>query len=47
MNINEFAVKVAKGEGLKKAVNIAQIKEVLRVANQLLAGALYKAIRQG
>ena len=46
MNINDFAVKVAKLEGGKKSINIAQIKEVLKIVNQLLAGELYKLIRK-
>jgi len=46
MNINDFAVKVSKIEGKKKQVNIAQIKEILKVVNNLLGGALYKLIRK-
>lgn len=47
MTINEFAKIVAKGEGKLKQVNIAQIKEVLRVVNMLLGGnELYKMIRK-
>ena len=46
MKINDFAVAVSKVEGKKKEVNIAQIKEILRVANEKLNGFLYKAIRQ-
>jgi hypothetical protein len=45
MTINEFARQVAKGEGKKKQENIAQIKEQLKVVNQLLGGSLYKLIR--
>ena len=45
MNINEFARLVAKAEGKKKQVDIAQIKEMLRAANQALTGGLYSAIR--
>jgi hypothetical protein len=45
MNINDFAKKVAETEGLKKQVNIAQIKEILKIVNKLLKGALYKTIR--
>jgi len=46
MNINKFAVEVTKLEGKKKQVNIAQIKEVLKVTNKLLGGKLYKLIRE-
>ena len=46
MNINDFSVKVAKKEGGKKSVNIAQIKEILKVVNGLLKGELYKLIRK-
>lgn len=46
MKISEFAVKVAAKEGKKVQVNIAQIKEVLKVANQLSNGKLYEEIRK-
>jgi len=46
MNINDFAVKVSGLEKGKKEVNIAQIKEILKVVNQLLKGELYKLIRK-
>ena len=46
MTINEFATATAINEGLKKQVDIAQIKEILRVINQLLGGSLYKQIRK-
>jgi len=45
MKITDFSVEVAEAEGLKTQVNIAQIKEILRVINQLTYGALYKLIR--
>lgn len=45
MTINEFAVKVCKNEGLKKQVDIAQVKEVLKVVNDLTGGKLYKEIK--
>jgi hypothetical protein len=32
MNMNQVAKKIAINEGLKKAVNIAQIKEILKFA---------------
>lgn len=46
MNINGFAIKVTKAEGGKKQVNIAQVKEILKVINKLLKGGLYKLIRE-
>ena len=46
MTISNFARLITKGEGLKKQVNIAQICEILKVANKLLMGKLYKLIRE-
>lgn len=31
MNLNELAKEIAMHEGLKKSVNIAQIKEILKI----------------
>jgi len=45
MNLNDFARKVAKEEGGSKQVSIAQIKEILRVTNDLLKGALYALVK--
>lgn len=45
MKVTDFALKVAEKEGGKKQVNIAQIKEILKIANELIEGALYKLIR--
>lgn len=45
MNINDFAKKVTKTEGKKKEVNIAQIKEILKIINNLTNGVLYMVIR--
>ncbi len=36
MTIHEFSIRIAKAEGLKKQVNIAQIKEILSVINRLI-----------
>lgn len=47
MNINDFAKQVTLKEGLKVSISIAQVKEVLRIADKLLGGALYRAIRSG
>lgn len=31
MNLNDLAVKVTKAEGLKKSVNIGQVKEIMKI----------------
>lgn len=46
MKISKFSELVAKSEGKKKQINIAQIKEILKVVNDLLDGELYKLIRK-
>jgi hypothetical protein len=45
MKITDFAVEVTNLEGKKKQVDIAQVKEVLKVINILTYGELYKIIR--
>lgn len=45
MNINKFAQKVADDEMGEKEVNIAQIKEILKVVNSLTNGLLYAIIK--
>lgn len=45
MNLNVFAKKVAKKEKGKKQVSIGQIKEILRIANKLTKGLVYKVVR--
>lgn len=45
MNVNDFAKRVTLREGGKKSISIAQVKEVLRIVNDLLGGALYTIIR--
>jgi len=37
LNLNELARKIAKKEGLKKQIDIAQIKEILRITLEELA----------
>ena len=44
MNKNAFAVLVSKKEKGKKEVNIAQIKEIMRVMDKELNGIVYRAI---
>ena len=46
MNINEFCIEISKKEGKKKQVDIAQISEVIKVANDLLDGKLYELIKE-
>lgn len=45
MNKNAFAKLMTDVEGLKKQVNIAQMKEVIRRMDELLNGELSKLIR--
>lgn len=45
MKITDFAKEVTVKEGLKVSISIAQVKEVLRIADKMLGGALYKTIR--
>ena len=44
--INDFAVTVCQYEGLKVGVNIAQVKEILKIINRLLDGRVYKWIKK-
>jgi len=46
MKITDLAKIVSEQEGKKKEVNIAQIKEILRVINDILEGELYKLVRR-
>lgn len=45
MDINKFAVIVAESEGGKKQVDIAQIKQVLKIVNRLTNGILYAFVK--
>ena len=45
MTINEFAKKVTLKEGGKTSISIAQVKEVLKIVNDLTGGALYAIIK--
>lgn len=45
MKVSKFSEVVAKHEGLKQSVNIAQIKEILSIVNKLTYGILYLVIR--
>jgi len=45
MDANKFAKKIAKLEGGRRQMDIAQIKEVLKWVNHLTYGALYNIIR--
>ena len=45
MKINDFATNITINEGLKKQVNIAQVKEILTVSNKITIGAFYKLIK--
>jgi len=46
MNINDLAALIAKKEGKKKQVSIAQIKEILRVINDITDKEFYKMVRR-
>ena len=49
MKITEFSERITQGEGKVKSLSIAQIKEVLRVANDLrdrLGGKLFGLISE-
>lgn len=46
MLINDFARLVTQKEGKKKQVNIAQVKEILKVVNALTCNKLYRIIRR-
>ena len=46
MTIHEFTKQMAKKEAKIKQVNIAQLKEVLKVTNELVEGELYKLIKK-
>ncbi len=45
MKITVLAEKLVKLEGLKKPINIAQVKEVLKCLNSVTLGAFYKWVR--
>jgi len=44
MNMNQFAEAVALNEKGKKEVDIAQIKQILKIVNKLVNGSLYKIV---
>lgn len=46
MTINDFAVCVTRKEGKKKSISVAQVKEVIRIINQMLDGEVYRIIRK-
>ncbi len=46
MKVTDFSKQVSLQEGKKKSMDIAQISEILKVANNLLGGELYSAIRK-
>ena len=46
MNLNEFAKQLTLGEGKKESISVAQVKEVLKIANKILGGELYKLVRR-
>lgn len=46
MKITQFATLIAKEEGKKVPVSIAQISEILKIANRLTRGLMYAFIRK-
>lgn len=46
MKITQFAELVARIEGKKCQVSIAQIMEILNIINRILSGWLYKEIKK-
>jgi len=46
MTLNELAIQISKFEGKKKQVNIAQIKEIIKVLCGILASiSFYQFVR--
>ena len=45
MKVNDFAVLVTMLEGKKKSIDIAQVKETLKIVNDLTERRLYEYIR--
>ena len=46
MKLHNFAKLLCKLEGGKKQVNIAQIKEIMKIINKLSLGRFYKEIHK-
>jgi hypothetical protein len=46
MTINEFTSELTRLEGLKKSLTVADVKEVIRLANMMLDGEVYKLIKK-
>lgn len=46
MKITTLSELIAKREGGKKQISIAQIKEVLKIINELTDGEFYKMVRK-
>jgi TRAP-type mannitol/chloroaromatic compound transport system permease small subunit len=46
MSVKEFIKEVTLQEGKKVSLSIAQVAEVLKIANELLDGELYKLIKR-
>jgi len=44
VSINDFAKKISEKEGLKKSIDIAQIKEILSIINKLIPFNLFYTI---
>ena len=46
MRVTDFQKLIARCEGQKEEMSIAQISEVLRIVNHLFGGAVYLLIRK-
>jgi len=46
MNLNNLAIEITKAEGLKKSVNIGQVKEILRLVFKKLKNATMKDVAE-
>ena len=46
MKVTDFTSKVTRKEGGKVKISVAQVAEVLKIANQLLDGKLYGLIKK-
>jgi len=46
MKVTDFTSKVTRIEGGKVRISVAQVAEVIKIANKLLCGKLYKLIRE-
>lgn len=46
MKINDFNKMICNAEGKKKQVSIAQVSEIIKIANELTKNKLYQIINE-